>query len=452
VREQRRVKVASTDYVIHKAAPLSGRIAIPGDKSISHRALLIAAIAEGATEISGFLPGQDCFATLSALQSLNVSIELLTAERVIVHGGGLHGLRAVLGPIYLGNSGTSMRLLAGLLAGQPFISTLTGDASLSNRPMQRIITPLQQMGATVLSTAHHTAPLVISGTAQLKAISYTLPVASAQIKSCILLAGIYAHGTTELFEPGVSRDHTERLLQHFNYPIEILDNHIRLPGQKKLHAKAITVPGDISSAAFLLVAALLVKDSMVELLNVGINPTRLGVIELLREMGAKIEFFNQRFYGLEPVADLRIVYSPLHGVDVSSQLAPRMIDEFPILFIAAAAANGVTRIRGVGELRVKESDRLQTMADGLKVLGVRFQLYPDGMDIYGLGENNTNNALFMGGQVKSHGDHRIAMAFCVAGLLAKTPLTIKDCAMIQTSFPNFIDCAKKLGWIINIEH
>ncbi len=416
---------------------LQGEVPVPGDKSISHRSVMLGALAEGVTEIQGFLEGEDPMATLQAFRAMGVRIEGPDQGQVVVHGVGLHGLRQPPRPLYLGNSGTSMRLLAGVLAAQSFDTTLLGDESLSSRPMRRITEPLAAMGARIESSDEGTPPLRIKGGQSLKGIDYEMPVASAQVKSCLLLAGLYAEGRTCVTEPDPSRDHTERMLQGFGYPVEREGNRICLQGGGRLRAMHIMVPGDISSAAFFMVGAAIARDSDVLLKNVGINPTRTGVIDILQQMGADIALENERRAGAEPVADIRVKGSELHGIEIPAELVPLAIDEFPALFVAAACAEGETVLTGARELRVKESDRIQVMADGLDELGISARPTEDGIVIQG-GE-------LQGGRVDSHGDHRVAMAFAMAGLRASSPIVIDHCANVKTSFPDFVATAWRLG-------
>jgi len=418
---------------------LRGEVRVPGDKSMSHRSIMLGSLAEGTTHVKGFLEAEDALATLQAFRDMGVNIEGPVEGCVTIHGVGKHGLKAPQKELYLGNSGTSMRLLSGLLAGQPFNSVLTGDISLSGRPMKRVTEPLAAMGAVIKTTEKGTAPLEITGQdGRLQAIDYTMPMASAQVKSCLLLAGMYAQGETSVTEPAPTRDHTERMLSGFSYPVKRQGNKVSISAEGKLTATEIDVPSDISSAAFFLVGASIAPGSDITLRHVGINPTRTGVISILRLMGASIDVLNEREVGGEPVADLRVVSRPLKGIDIPEELVPLAIDEFPVLFIAAACAEGQTRLSGAEELRVKESDRIQVMADGLKLLGVDALPTADGMII-----NGGND--IQGGVVESHGDHRIAMAFSIAGLRAKGTITIRDCANVNTSFPEFKDLAKNLG-------
>jgi 3-phosphoshikimate 1-carboxyvinyltransferase len=416
---------------------LTGRMRVPGDKSISHRSIMLGSLADGVTEISGFLEGEDSLATLAAFRSLGVTIEGPDRGRVCIRGVGLHGLAAPGQAIDLGNSGTSMRLMAGLLAGQPFDTTLTGDASLSVRPMKRVVDPLTRMGAHIIPTAAGTAPLRIRGGRRLQGIDYVMPVASAQVKSCLLLAGLYASGTTCVTEPAPTRDHTERMLVGMGYPLRREAGRVCLEGGHALHALSIDIPADISSAAFFLVGASLAPDSDLVLEHVGINPTRTGVIDILQRMGASIRIENRREAGGEPVADLHVRSAALHGIDIPPELVPLAIDEFPVLFVAAACARGRTVLTGAQELRVKESDRIQVMADGLRTLGINATATADGMIIEG-GTSGT-------GTIDSHGDHRIAMAFAMAALHASGTIEILDCANVNTSFPGFAGLAARAG-------
>jgi len=424
-------------YRVRPGGRLVGRLRVPGDKSISHRALMLGAVAEGVTVIDGFLEGADCLATLRALRALGVEIEGPAGGRVTVHGVGLHGLRPPTAALDLGNSGTSMRLLAGLLAGQAFPVTLTGDASLSRRPMRRITEPLAAMGARIETTAAGTAPLRLAGGARLHGIDYDLPVASAQIKSCLLLAGLYAHGHTCVREPAPTRDHTERMLAGLGHAPARAGGRICVEGGARLHGRAIDVPADLSSAAFFLVGASIAPGSDLRLEHVGVNPTRTGVIEILRRMGADIEILNPREAGGEPVADLRVRAAPLRGIAIGPELVPLAIDEFPAVFVAAACAEGETVLTGAEELRVKESDRIQVMAEGLQALGVAARPTADGIVIRG----GTPG----GGTVDSHGDHRIAMAFAIAALRAAGPVTVTDTSNVETSFPGFPAAAAGVG-------
>lgn len=426
-----------TTFLSQPRSALRGSLRVPGDKSISHRSVMLGALAEGTTQIEGFLHGEDTLATLAAFRRMGVRAEGPEQGRLTIRGVGMRGLQAPDGPLDLGNSGTSMRLLGGLLAGQQFTTTLTGDASLSRRPMRRITEPLARMGARVDTAENGTPPLTIHGEAPLRGMEYTLPMASAQVKSCLLLAGMYAEGWTRVTEPAPTRDHTERMLTGFGYPVERKGNQICIEGGGSLRARDIDVPADISSAAFFLVGASIMPGSELLLRHVGMNPTRIGVLNILRAMGADIQAENAREIGGEPVADLRVRAAPLRGIHMDEADVPLAIDEFPALFIAAACAEGQTVLTGAEELRVKESDRIQVMADGLQALGVAATPTPDGMIIQG--------GPIGAGEVNSHGDHRIAMAFAMAGLRAEGAITIRDCANVATSFPNFLELAQSVG-------
>ena len=424
-------------FHVRPGGTLKGEARVPGDKSISHRSIMLGSLAEGVTRVSGFLQAEDCLSTMKAFQAMGVRIEGPADGKVTVHGVGLHGLKAPTQELYLGNSGTSMRLLSGLLAGQAFDSVLTGDPSLSKRPMKRVTEPLRLMGARIDTTEKGTSPLHIHGGSALKGIHYEMPMASAQVKSCLLLAGLYAEGRTSVREPAPTRDHTERMLRGFGYPVQRQGDVVSVESGGKLTACDVDVPSDISSAAFFMVGASIAAGADVVLKHVGINPTRTGVIDILKLMGANIEVLNAREAGGEPVADIRIRGSQLRGIDIPEELVPLAIDEFPVLFVAAACAEGETRLTGAEELRVKESDRIQVMADGLRILGVDATPTPDGMVVRG--------GAMSGGEVESHGDHRIAMAFSIAGLRASGPITIQDCANVNTSFPTFVELAQRLG-------
>jgi 3-phosphoshikimate 1-carboxyvinyltransferase len=431
-------------YLIQPGGSLSGTVRVPGDKSISHRAVMLASLAEGVSEVRGFLTGEDCLCTMKAFGAMGVKIEQLAPTHLRVHGVGLRGLRQPAGELDLGNSGTSMRLMSGLMAAQQFPTTLIGDESLSRRPMRRIVEPLRQMGAQIETTERNTAPLHFAAAAAgLKAIRYTSPVASAQVKSGILLAGLYAEGKTEVSEPEASRDHTERMLQAFGVQIEARPGFAALQGGQALRAADVEVPADISSATFFIVGAAIVPGAELLLTDVGINPTRTGVIEILRRMGAEIELLNTRAFGGEPVADLRVRGRPLRGIAVGKELVAAAIDEFPAVFVAAACAAGETVVSGAEELRVKETDRIQAMCDGLQALGVSALAQPDGARISG--------GRLGGGTVDSRGDHRIAMSFAMAGLRAEQPIRILDCVNVNTSFPGFAELSAGAGLGIKIK-
>jgi 3-phosphoshikimate 1-carboxyvinyltransferase len=437
--------MSNADDIRFKVAPggkLAGQLRVPGDKSISHRSIMLGSLAEGKTVVSGFLEGEDSLATLSAFRVMGVNINGPDNGRVEIEGVGLRGLQAPAGDLYLGNSGTSMRLMSGLLAGQSFSTTLTGDTSLSGRPMKRVTGPLVSMGANIETTEAWTAPLQIHGGATLTGINYNMPVASAQVKSSLLLAGLYAEGATCVSEPAPTRDHTERMLTGMGYPVQREDNRVCIEGGHRLRGITVDVPADISSAAFFLVGASIAPGSDLLLKHVGMNPTRTGIIDILQRMGANITVTNARDVGGEPVADLQVKSAPLHGIDIPPELVPLAIDEFPVIFVAAACAQGRTVLTGAEELRVKESDRIRVMADGLQTLGIDAQPTPDGMII--------EAGAIGSGCVDSHGDHRIAMAFSMAALRAQGDIEITNCANVNTSFPGFVELANRMGLKINI--
>ena len=431
--------MGSFDWISRPGKPLHGSVRIPGDKSVSHRALMLSALADGTSRIRGFLEGEDTRATAAVLAQLGVKIETPAEGERLVHGVGLHGLRGTAQPLDCGNAGTGMRLLAGLLAGQAFDSTLVGDASLSKRPMRRITDPLAQMGAHI-DTRDGLPPLQVHGGQPLHGIRYALPVASAQVKSAVLLAGLYAQGSTEVIEPHPTRDYTERMLAAFGWPITFEPGRAKLEGGHALRATDVDVPADFSSAAFFLVAASIVPGAELLLPAVGLNPRRTGLLQALRLMGADITIENPRESGGEPVGDLRVRHAPLHGIELPEALVPDMIDEFPALFIAAAVADGRTVVRGAAELRVKESDRIASMAAGLRALGARIEETPDGAIIDG--------GTLGGGEVQTHMDHRIAMSFTVAGLVATAPVRVRDCSHVATSFPGYRELANACGFAI----
>ncbi len=428
---------ATRDWLAGPAGPLHGEVTVPGDKSVSHRAVILAALADGTSRIDGFLEGEDTRATAAIFAAMGVAIESPAPCRRIIHGVGMHGLVAPAAVLDCGNSGTAMRLLAGLLAGQAFDSTLIGDASLSRRPMGRVIEPLAAMGARIASAAGGRPPLHLAGGARLRAIACTPGVASAQVKSALLLAGLRADGETEVREVHPTRDHTERLLAAFGWPVEFEPGRVRLRGGHRLRATEISVPADFSSAAFFIVAATVIAGSHVLVRAVGLNARRSGLLAALRLMGADIREIDPREVGGEPVADLEVRHAILRGIDVPESLVTDMIDEFPAFFVAAAAADGVTTIRGADELRVKESDRIAVMAKGLAALGIRIEESPDGARIHG--------GRLRGGYVDSGGDHRCAMSFAVAGAIAHDAVRIVDCTNVATSFPDFADRARDLG-------
>lgn len=429
-------------YLVEPGGSLAGETTVPGDKSISHRALMFGAIADGVTEIDGLLASEDCLATAAAMKAMGAKIQSpeTPGDCWRVHGVGLKGLKRPAGDLDLGNSGTSTRLLTGLLCAQGFSSTLVGDSSLMSRPMERVAIPLRMMGARI-STKDGRPPVVIERSQGLTGIDYEAPVASAQVKSAILLAGLYAKGVTRVTEPGVSRDHTERMLARFGVPVRRKGMTVEIEAPGALVAHRIRVPGDLSSAAFFIVGACLASEAGVTFRNVGVNPTRTGVIEILRKMGAKIDVaIAPTPKGGEPIADIRVARSRLKGIDIDAADVALAIDEFPILMVAAACAEGITRVSGAEELRVKESDRIRTVVDGLKVLGAKVEEKPDGMIVQG--------GSLMGGEVNSHGDHRIAMAFTIAALMASGPVRILDTRNIATSFPGFTEHAARLGMSI----
>ncbi len=435
--------MSQIDYIVKPGGQLSGEFRVPGDKSISHRSIMFGAIADGTTHVTGFLQGEDSLNTLRAFRAMGVKIEGPDDNgEVTIHGVGIDGLKEPEGEIDLGNSGTSIRLMSGLLSAQSFDVVLSGDSSLSRRPMKRVTEPLALMGVQVDTGEGGRPPLKISGGSVINGIDYTMPMASAQVKSCVLLAGMYAKGQTCVTEPATTRDHTERMLNAFGYAVETNANQMCIQGGGRLTACDIDVPADISSAAFYMVGASIAENSDITLQHVGVNPTRTGVIDILKLMGANIELLNERIVGGEPVADIRIRSAQLKGINVPEALVPLAIDEFPVLFVAAAYAEGKTVITGAEELRVKESDRIQVMADGLQAIGVNAEATSDGMII--------NGGPVMGGKVHSRDDHRIAMAFTMAGLCAKSDIIIEDCENVNTSFPDFIGIANRAGISVSI--
>lgn len=424
-------------YRVSPATAVSGRIRVPGDKSISHRSLMLGGLASGTTEVTGFLSSADCLATLEAQRRMGVTVEQLGPHHLRVQGVGAKGLQAPGGVLDMGNAGTAIRLFMGLLAGQNFGSTLTGDASLQKRPMERVAGPLRLMGAHI-DTTNGKPPVHIHPVARLNAIDYALPMASAQVKSAILLAALRAEGTTHVIEPATTRDHTELMLESFGVSVRREPGQVWLQGGQSLTAAPISVPGDISSAAFFLVAGAIAGKAGFTIENVGINPTRTGVIDILKLMGADIRVTPRDAAGSEPTADIEVRASNLKGIHVPEELVPLAIDELPIVFIAAACAEGETVVTGAEELRVKESDRLAVMAEGLTRLGIPNQLQPDGIRIQG-------GHRFQGGTIDSHGDHRIAMSFAVASLRAEGEIRVEDVENVGTSFPGFVDVARAAG-------
>ncbi|WP_407410673.1 bifunctional prephenate dehydrogenase/3-phosphoshikimate 1-carboxyvinyltransferase [Acinetobacter sp.] len=429
-----------------------GKFTVPGDKSVSHRSIMFGAIAEGTTHVTGFLEGEDALATLQAFRDMGVSIEGPKNGEVTIHGVGMHGLKAPKSALYMGNSGTSMRLLSGMLSAQKFDSVMTGDASLSKRPMERIAKPLRLMGAQIQSTGERgTPPISITGAQVLTGVHYDLPMASAQVKSGILLAGLWAAGETSVTEPEPTRDHTERMLRAFGYEVKTEGNRISLQGGGKLVGTEIQVPSDISSAAFFMVGAAITQGSDITLEAVGINPTRTGIIEILKQMGADITVQNERIAGGEPIADIRIQGTrTLKGIHIPEDQVPLAIDEFPALFIAAACAEGQTVLTGAAELRVKESDRIQVMADGLQIMGIDCTPTEDGIIIEGKGKAGEWGAIFNGGEIESHHDHRIAMSFSMAGLRTSGEIKIVGTETVATSFPTFTQLANTAGLAIQV--
>lgn len=423
---------------VGRAGPLRGRVSVPGDKSISHRAVLLGGIAEGLTEVTGFLPGADCRATVRCMQALGVEIEEVAPDHLRIRGRGLDGLAEPGDVLDVGNSGTTIRLLSGLLAGRPFFSVLTGDASIRRRPMGRVVAPLRRMGARISGRdGDRLAPLAIAG-GGLQAIHYESPVASAQVKSAVLLAGLSAEGETAVTEPARTRDHSERMLAGFGAAVRVSGQTAAVTGRPRLQGQPVPVPGDISSAAFFLVAASMIPGSEVLITEVGVNETRTGILDVLAAMGADIELHNRRVAAGEPVADL-LVRGPagLRAADISGSLVPRLIDEIPVLAVAACAAAGTTVIRDAEELRVKESDRIAAMAAELRRLGAAVEERPDGMVIHG-------GRPLHGTAVESHQDHRLAMALAVAGLTATGPVQVAGEDSIDVSFPGFAALLQRL--------
>lgn len=423
------------DKVIGSKTGLNGRIKIPGDKSISHRAVMFGSIAKGDTVITGFLRGDDCMSTISCFKKLGVDIEV-TNDKVVVHGKGLRGLTAPKELLDVGNSGTTIRLISGILAAQEFDSILNGDASIQKRPMKRVINPLSQMGADIESTNDGYAPLKIHGK-KLKAMEYTMPVASAQVKSAILLASLFAEGKTIINEPTASRDHTEIMLNYFGANINNDNGVITSTPVEELYGKELEIPGDISSAAFFMVAGLVVPDSHIIIENVGINPTRTGIIDALRAMGGYVEILNEKMSGGELVGDIEVKTSKLKATTLEGSIIPRMIDEIPVFAVAALCAEGTTVVKDATELKVKESNRIATMSQELGKMGVIIEETDDGMIIKG-------NQKIKGGIVYSHFDHRVAMSCAIAALIADDNTTITDADCVGISFPNFYELLEKL--------
>ena len=433
-------------FKIEKGEGLKGEIIIPGDKSISHRAIMLASLADGKSEISGFLEGQDCLATIEIFQKMGVSISRQKGK-IIVEGKGLEGLEGASSPLDFRNSGTSVRLCSGVLVAQEFSSTLIGDSSLSSRPMTRITEPLGLMGANISGTEEGTLPIRIEPADSLKSINYSLPVASAQVKSCLLFAGLYSRGITEIEEKITTRDHTERMFKQFGIPVELSQSKaaklIKLNKVEGINPTNINICGDFSSASFFILAALITPNSELLLRNVGVNPTRIGFLHALRHMGANIELQNE-IDSFEPAANILVKTSNLKGITLNTNLVANMIDEMPAFFIAASLAEGITKVKDAKELRTKESDRLQVMSEVLDSFGVKFQLEEDGITINGLGKTGT----FKAAEINSHGDHRIAMASSIGSLRSDGVTTILDCLNVNTSFPNFIDVCQEIGMSI----
>ena len=428
-----------SQLIVHSSGPLGGRIQVPGDKSISHRAVMFGALADGRSRIDGFLPSGDCLATLGCLEALGVEIDRHDETALTVHGRGLGGLQKPTGPLNCVRSGTTMRLLAGILAGQSFDCTLTGDPQLLRRPMRRITEPLRAMGAEIEDT-DGCAPLTIHGR-KLRGYDHTLVVASAQVKSALLLAGLYADGPTVVRQPGPARDHTERMLIAMGARMAIAELNITLTPMDALTPNSLIVPGDISSAAFLLVAAALIEGSEVTIEGVGVNPTRTGLLGVLGEMGARIDIENAAVHEGEPVADLAVRFSNLRGVEVGGSTVVRMIDEFPILAVAATQAHGTTVVRDAAELRVKETDRIAVIVEGLRAMGARIEPQPDGFIVEG-------PTPLHGAEVDSGGDHRLAMALAVAGMIAEGETVVGQAECIPDSFPGFVGLIEELGGVM----
>jgi len=430
------METSATRLVSEPVSGITGRLRVPGDKSISHRALMLGAIAESPVRVTGFLEGADCIATRRALEQMGAQIEDLADGELLIHGSGPGGLRAPSAPLDLGNSGTGIRLLTGLLAGLSVDAVLTGDASLCGRPMERVARPLRLMGAD-LDTTEGCPPIRLRSGAGLHGIDYELPVPSAQVKSAILLAALSAQGETRISQPAISRDHTERMLAAMGAPIAFDEVEVSLEGPCRLNGGAVQVPGDFSSAAFFLVAGLLAASGELLIEGVGINPTRVGLLRMLEAMGGDIALLNPRQLGGEPTADIRVRRSHLRAIDVAPEWVPLAIDEFPVFFVAAALAEGITRVRGAEELRVKESDRIEAMAQALTAVGVTVEPRPDGMLVHG--------GKIRGGRVDSHGDHRVAMAMAVAGTVSAEGIVIENTENVGTSFPGFAAAARSVG-------
>ena len=430
------------DFLIKSGHSLKGEITVPGDKSISHRSIILSSLSDGKSKISGLLEGEDCLATIEVFRTMGINI-IKEGGIYSIEGKGLRGLEDPEKPLDFGNSGTSIRLCSGILSAQRFKSTLIGDSSLSSRPMQRIVEPLTAMGAKITSQ-NGTLPLEISPIDSLKSINYSLPVASAQVKSCIMLSALYAEGETKIEESEVTRDHTENMFEHFGIPLKIENSEgkksIILCNVDYINPTDINICGDFSSASFFIVAALICPKSELLIKNVGINKTRIGLLHALRHMGANIQLLNQT-ENIEPTADILVKSSNLKGIVLNTNLVANMIDEMPVFFIAAALSDGITIVKDAKELRTKESDRLQAMADALSSFGIKHDLEEDGIKIYGMGSKGVLNST----NISSYGDHRIAMASAIASLRSENKVRVLDCVNVNTSYPNFIDTCKEIG-------
>ena len=430
-------------FTVKRGEGLRGEISVPGDKSISHRSIILASLAEGESTISGLLEGEDCLATIEVFKKMGIDISSKKGVYSVI-GNGLQGLKEPNEALDFGNSGTSIRLCAGLLSSQNFSSLLTGDKSLSTRPMRRVVDPLNAMGADLAATDEGTLPIKVSPVKFLHAIEYSLPVASAQVKSCLMLAGLFAEGETKITEKTITRDHTERMFKEYGLPIEIKTSGqsrtICVKKASRIYPQDIKVPGDFSSASFFILAALICPDSSIKIKNVGINDTRIGFLHALRHMGANIELINVK-NASEATADILVKTSSLKGISLNTALVANMIDEMPAFFVAAALAEGITIVKDAKELRTKESDRLQAMADSLNAFGIKNELSKDGIVIHGIGSKGTLNSA----EIESYGDHRIAMASAIGSLRSDGVVKILDCVNVNTSFPNFIDVCREVG-------
>jgi 3-phosphoshikimate 1-carboxyvinyltransferase len=422
---------------ISQSKPFQLTCKVPGDKSISHRSIMLGALAEGVTEVEGFLPGKDCLGTLQCFEQMGVEIERLSPTSVRIHGRGIHGLKEPVAPLDVGNSGTTIRLMLGILAGAPFFSTVIGDESIGRRPMDRVVQPLRKMGARIEGRENgRYTPLAVKG-GRLQGITYHSPVASAQVKSCLLLAGLSAEGVTTVAEPSLSRDHTERMLPAFGAALTAKVHVVSIQGGQSLHGTKVRVPGDISSAAFLLAAALMVPGSQVTVEDVGLNPTRTGILDAFKQMGAVVEVEETGSWCNEPVGRVTVRTGELHGVTIGGEMIPRLIDEIPVLAVVATQAKGTTVIKDAKELKVKESNRIATTVNELKKLGANIEETEDGMVIEG-------PVTLHGGTTTSHGDHRIGMSMAVAGLGAKETVKVLDVESIDVSFPGFFRYIQKM--------